>query len=277
MKHIYACLIMLTSLVCLSSFLNLNKNVLKAKEIEKDMVQINEVLYVDKYEVDNGSYKTFLSYLINAGEKALYNKCIPDSTQWSHTQHAQLKDFYHSHSSYNKYPIVTISFEAANEYCNWLTGQYNSDKSRKFRKVIFRLPTENEWTLAASGGNANKLYPWGNYYMRNRKGEFLCNFLRIGDQAIYFDAKTRTYKVAEDFIDNADRTVVLTEVSAFPPTSSGLYNVSGNAAEMVAEKGLAKGGSYKDPGYDVRISSKKYYNGPCTEVGFRVLMEVKEK
>jgi hypothetical protein len=45
----------------------------------------------------------------------------------------------------------------------------------------------------------------------------------------------------------------------------------GNVAEMVYERGVAYGGSYLDPGYDIRIDSEKPYDGPSPLVGFRVI------
>ena len=55
------------------------------------------------------------------------------------------------------------------------------------------------------------------------------------------------------------------------PNDFGLYNVCGNVAEMVAERGIAYGGSYLDPGYDIRIDSEKRYDGPSPLIGFRVI------
>ena len=40
---------------------------------------------------------------------------------------------------------------------------------------------------------------------------------------------------------------------------------------MVAEHGIAYGGSYLDPGYDIRIDSEKRYDGPSPLIGFRVI------
>jgi hypothetical protein len=45
----------------------------------------------------------------------------------------------------------------------------------------------------------------------------------------------------------------------------------GNVAEMVAERGVAFGGSFLDPGYDIRIDSETSYNAPSPKVGFRVI------
>ena len=53
--------------------------------------------------------------------------------------------------------------------------------------------------------------------------------------------------------------------------------MSGNAAEMVVENGIAKGGSFNDIGDEVKIGSIKRYNQPSPEIGFRPLMEILEK
>ena len=55
------------------------------------------------------------------------------------------------------------------------------------------------------------------------------------------------------------------------PNNYGLYNMSGNVAEMVYERGIAYGGSYLDPGYDIRIDSEKPYDAPSPLIGFRVI------
>ncbi|MEI8201577.1 MAG: hypothetical protein WCH34_01100 [Bacteroidota bacterium] len=52
-------------------------------------------------------------------------------------------------------------------------------------------------------------------------------------------------------------------------STSGIYNMCGNVAEMVAEKGIAVGGSWKDTGYDVRIESTINYSEPSPSIGFR--------
>ena len=60
------------------------------------------------------------------------------------------------------------------------------------------------------------------------------------------------------------------------PNEFGLYNVCGNVAEMVDERGIAYGGSFLDPGYDIRIDSETHYDAPSPKVGFRVIA-VKKK
>jgi hypothetical protein len=48
--------------------------------------------------------------------------------------------------------------------------------------------------------------------------------------------------------------------------------MSGNVAEMVSERGMAVGGSYRDNGYNVRIQSQKKFEKLTADIGFRVLM-----
>ncbi len=69
---------------------------------------------------------------------------------------------------------------------------------------------------------------------------------------------------------------ILSPINAFYPNSFGLYNMCGNVAEMIEETGVAKGGSFQDPAYQVRISSEKSYSKPQADIGFRVVMKVLE-
>jgi len=49
-------------------------------------------------------------------------------------------------------PVVNVSWHDATAYCEWLT---------KTSGRPYRLPTEEEWELAARGGLQKKTYPWG--------------------------------------------------------------------------------------------------------------------
>ena len=277
MKRIQNLALGAVALISFSAYILKTDHPIAGVNLKKDFVRLNERLFVGKFEVSNGNYKKFMTYLQSTHQDNLYAKCLWDTAKWGVTENNQeLKNSYHSRKAFDNYPVVTVSFEAANEYCKWLTALYNTAADRQFKKVVFRLPTEEEWIEVASGGNKSKIYPWDNFYLMNNKGEYLCNFLHLGDQSIYFDSKTKSYKVADAFIGFTARALVFNSVDALPPSPGGLFNMSGNAAEMVLEKGLAKGGSYNDPGYDVRISSKKFYDGPSTEIGFRVVMEVVE-
>lgn len=268
----FACIVFI-----ISSFNYKTGSTIKARQLQENFVQVSGNLLLGKYEVSNGEYKKFISYLSETNQYELLKKCLCDSSKWltePATAQVPFSVYYHSHSSYDRYPVVAVSYFAATQYCNWLTSNYNKDPERKFKKVLFRLPTEAEWVAAANGGNKNKMYPWDKFYLRDKEGRFLCNYRIIGDQSISFDSKSKTYRVVDGMLS---RPLMPAEVNAYNPNPLGLYNLSGNAAEMVAEEGLAKGGSFNDPGYDVTIGSRKQYNAPSIEVGFRVAMEIVER
>src|SRR5688572_9826437 len=262
-------------IVTLTSF-NRQGSLPNARSIQQTMTRVNDSLYVCRYEVSNSEYRNFLESL-KEREAVLAEKYRIDSTRWGNDAMAR---YYHSHPAYKNYPVVTISYEAASAYCNWLSDQYNSDPKRKFNKVKFFLPSEEIWMAVANGGNKNKMYPWSSFYLRNKNGQFLCNFRHLGDQSITYDETTKQYKVVPEIQDAAGSLsdkFYTSSVNSFEAVAPyGIHNMSGNVAEMVSERGIAKGGSYNSPGYDVRIQSKISYSGASPEVGFRVFMKIEQ-
>ena len=89
-------------------------------------------------------------------------------------------------------------------------------KTKKATESDFRLPTEAEWEYAASGGRTQSMFPWGNYYLRNKKGCLLANF------------KPGRGNYPEDggfYTVRAD---------AYWPNDFGLYNMAGNVSEWTS-------------------------------------------
>lgn len=86
-------------------------------------------------------------------------------------------------SGYSKHPVVGVTWYGATAYAKWI-GK--------------RLPTEAEWEVGASSGDASNFYPTGEEIEKN--------------QANYFSADT-------------------TAVMSYQPNSLGIYDMAGNVYE----------------------------------------------
>lgn len=169
-------------------------------------------------------------------------------------------------------PIQNISYEAAVAYCDWLTQVYNQSdyKKKRFKKVKFRLPTADEWEFAARGGHKEAPFPWGGFYSMNAKKCYLANFY-VTEEAPCDECEHGGVKAGNDggfFPIN---------VNAYFSNDYGLYNTAGNVAEMIAEEGVAMGGSWADIPNECQVTSKQKFAEASPKVGFRVFMEVIEE
>ena len=211
-------------------------------------------------EVTNASYNLFLDDLKAQGRMADYEKAQIDTTR------AILVTHYGTHPAfppYPPYPVSCISHEGAMLFCRWLTEKMGGDEWE------YTLPTTDQWKHAAHGGLIYNTYPIGGPYLTNRNGEPLYNFLRLGDESITKQDGKYIVVINKDpfpLIDNLPN-----PAKSLHPNNYGLYNMCGNVAEMVYERGVAFGGSFLDPGYDIRIDSEKHYDAPSPLIGFRVI------
>jgi len=260
---------------------------LNVKDIDKSLAMVHDSLYASKYELTNILYRTFEQDLKSTHQTELLKIATPDTNVWRAKleYNEPLVRYYYRHPNYNDYPVVGVSWEAANLFCKWLTEKYNSYAKRKYKKVLFRLPTEKEWEMAAYGGKQYVPYAWGGPYLRNSKGQFLCNFRRVGDEKISYDTINKQYLVdfktspygSNSATEINDASSITESVKSFYPNNFGLHNVCGNVAEMIREKGIAKGGSWESTGGDVQVKSRAHYSKPSRDIGFRFFMVVIEK
>ena len=274
MKHIlFFCLIVFSTSFTITGKINFG-----VSHINKNFVKIKNELYISKYETTNQEYRNFLSNLLSNNESQLYKSSLPDTLCWRNetTYNEPFVQYYFRSPNFDNYPVVAITFESANEYCSWLTKQYNEDPKRKFKEVVFRLPTNDEWIFAANKGDTGKTYTWGTGYIQNSRKKDLCNYRRIEYK---YDSLTKEYQPIERTAleKSLDKRRIAASVDSYFPNSFGLYNMCGNVAEMISERGIAKGGSYNDPAYFVRIASEKKYSKPTADIGFRIAMKIIEK
>ena len=241
--------------------------------VNQRFVKIENNLYVDKYEISVKDYKLFL--FDKKQKSADYSNIIYDSTKWTSgiVNYPALQDTYFNHNAYINHPIVSISYNAAIEFCDWLSVKYNSNTARKYKKVVFRLPTEQEFIKAAASSFDTKkiFYPWGSNNLIDSKNQKLCNFWRLNQDEIDYNGKTFNY---DNIINDFDNEIEI--VNSYSPNKYGVFNIVGNASEMIQEKNIAMGGDYLSTGYNVKVISKKEFKGNDVSVGFRVYMEIIE-
>lgn len=246
--------------------------------------------YMDETEVSNQSYREFTHWTsrVYPGDTQRLKSITPDSTVWRSelAYNEPYVNNYYRHPAYSEYPVVGVTWEQAEAYCEWrtdrvneqilvekgilthdaaqggqntyttktyLSGLYDGTAGKKpvengdgtARRVKwedgivlpnYRLPTEAEWEYAAYGliGNTDgelltdrKLYPWNGAYLRDDhkkdKGRMRANFVRgRGDMM----------GMAGALNDNAD---ISSPVFSYEPNDYGLYCMSGNVNEWVAD------------------------------------------
>lgn len=221
-------------------------------------------------------------------------KIYPDTLVWirdfSYSYNEPMSKRYFSHPSFGNYPVVGVSWKQASAFCEWRTQYLNGFLESKKRNAEsdFRLPTEAEWEYSARGGRSQAPYPWGGYYLRNKKGCLLANF------------KPGRGNYPEDggfYTVRAD---------AYWPNDFGLYNMAGNVAEWTSslyyegaynfqhdmnpdirwnakdsdpprmKRKVIRGGSWKDVGYFLQNAARsyEYQDTAKSYIGFRCVIDL---
>ncbi len=221
-------------------------------------------------------------------------KVYPDTLVWvrdfSYSYNEPMSKRYFSHPAFGNYPVVGVNWKQAMAFCEWRTTLLNSfrEKKKKNLESDFRLPTEAEWEYAARGGRSQAPYPWGGYYLRNKKGCLLANF------------KPGRGNYPEDggfYTVRAD---------GYWPNDFGLYNMAGNVAEWTSslyyegaynfqhdmnpdirwnakdsdpprmKRKVIRGGSWKDVGYFLQTGARQYeYQDTAKSyIGFRCVVDL---
>lgn len=89
-------------------------------------VSVNS-FYMDQYEISNRDWREYVYWmgLMYGGEVA--EKCRPDSTVWREelAYNEPYLNYYFTHTAYDMYPVVGISWEQAVDYCSWRSDRVN--------------------------------------------------------------------------------------------------------------------------------------------------------
>jgi formylglycine-generating enzyme required for sulfatase activity len=229
---------------------------------------------IQKTEVSNLEYRTFLNDLLIQGRKDDFLKAKPEHKNWSQISGLENKEFeetYFSHEAFNNYPVVNISREGAELYCKWLSQEVDKILDDKKKELFndMRLPMREEWVMAASIEGKKGPYCWEGEKTTNSSGCYLANYKPLeGSDSTSYKADGGFYTV---------------RVDSYFPNDFGLYNMNGNVAEMVYNDIKTKaagtaGGAWNSNDEEIKILGPDPYAGVTTAnpaIGFRVVMTVK--
>jgi formylglycine-generating enzyme required for sulfatase activity len=255
-------------------------------------------VFIDETEIANIHYLEYLFYIKRDSSLKFYQSQIPDSTSWLgfiatlDTVDAY-KAQYFNYPGYRYFPVVSISYEQAINYCKWRTDAVNrnigsEDLKKKYPKLKeydywfeFRLPTKEEWEFAATGGLDLDKNPIGyeinlntgylSKYVKDKACQECLNRNKVTAEKL----RKADFNTLEDYYTSPLNTIscelIPSYMYEFKPNGLGLYNMIGNVAEMVAEKWVAKGGSFITPLTEISVKKDFNYNGPQHWLGFRCL------
>lgn len=254
-------------------------------------VGVNKLM--DEAEVSNISWREFLFYIRRDSSESYYRQMIPDEA-------AQPVDGYATNPFYYFFPVVGIRYEQVIAYCRWRTEIANRslESAKPFEgalpkqkiRVTYRLPTEKEWETYAACGLDMIKYPYGVKFsstrmkIRPKAASYLqfLNNLPQSKKQIKKDIRSFNRNKQEHvffYVKRNDVPYFLQSKSPFyifniPINNYGLYNIVGNVSEMVAEQGIAKGGSYLDALEACKLKNQFHYSKALPNLGFRTLCEV---
>lgn len=237
--------------------------------VRRQFADIADGLRLARHETTNAEYRQFLRSLLDEGRQDEYLRCLPDTQAWSMlgTQALPMVRYYFRHPAYDGYPVVGLTRESVDAYLRWLTATYRRNGGTKYADAEFCLPTREEWIRAAQGGDTSKTYPWGSGFIKNSRGEDLCNYRPA---ELTFDSLAGRWLEVPAKTEPVAR--FTSRVDGYFPNAWGLLNMSGNVAEMIDRPGVAMGGSFRDPAWQVRTNSTQEIGAPAPWQGFRVAL-----
>lgn len=251
--------------------------------ISKDTAYINDDGEIIRQTISRsltGDYDFLNTYIVNI---------YPDTTAWvndfDNAYNEPYVRLYFSHGGYNDYPVVGVSWEQANAFCNWRTEYLRRSLGREGVYVEpYRLPTEAEWEYAARAGVNENMYPWeGDLTMSEDRGCFYANFKPNEGNYV------------------KDGHIITSRVGTYSPNDFGLYDMAGNVSEWTStaftesvgrlksdlnpeyrydaaqedpykmKRKIVRGGSWKDVAHNIRSDLRmwEYQNEQRSYIGFR--------
>ena len=213
------------------------------------------------------------TYIVN-----IYPDVYSWITDFANAKSEQYMQHYFTAKAYDNFPVVGVSWEAADGYCAWRAAKYKAENPNYDLEGFegYRLPTEAEWEYAARNGRSELDYPWYSDRTHTTDGRAHANF-----------------RASQDLKD------LMSPVATFLPNRFGLFDMAGNAAEWtstnftesvdrmtdeanpdfsyravladpsILKRKIVKGGSWKDATVKAGDRSLEYQDKGRSFIGFR--------
>ncbi len=212
-------------------------------QIPPGTVQISDSFYVDKNEVTNVDWQEYMYWMKQVyGETSKeYQSCIPDASVWYNETLSNVQKKYFEKPMFAYYPVVGVSYEQAQKYCQWRSDRVNEMlwvkeigkrkkhiKNKDFPKVFeYRLPSKKEWLKISQAPNLKDISKSTNHLT------FPVNYSK----------------------------------------KDGIFGLNTNVSEMISDKGVAMGGNWKTSDNYNEVK----YSRPSNTIGFRCVCDKKVK
>jgi formylglycine-generating enzyme required for sulfatase activity len=153
-----------------------------------------------KYDVTRGEWRAFAT----ATHRPTVNGCQWSGPTREHEAAANWRKLDFAQT--DRHPVVCVTWKDAVDYTRWLS-------TRTHRH--YRLLSEAEWEYAARAGTATA-FPWTS-------------------GASHEYANHGTPKCCGGLVEGRDKWLFTSPAGAFPPNGFGLYDMSGNVLQFVAD------------------------------------------
>ncbi|MDZ4200389.1 MAG: SUMF1/EgtB/PvdO family nonheme iron enzyme [Kiritimatiellia bacterium] len=169
--------------------------------------------WVGKYEITNEEFREF-----HSEHRSHWPPRAEDAVEYCN------HDFLRRHSLDGAdHPVVMVGFDDAEDYAEWLTNR-EREAGRLPSGYVYRLPTLDEWRLAARCG-MDRRYPWGDEWPPSY-GNFADDSWRQMEPPIL------------PFISGySDGHIATCPVQAAGENDWGLFGIGGNTTEMATTHG----------------------------------------
>ena len=250
------------------------------------MLQLQDSLYLDITEVPVVAYREYYHAM---GLRAEVKPRFP----------FDYDSLYFSNPAMQFHPMVSVTKEQADGYCRWrgavvnqqialrrLRGEPEWEQDGEPLQVFMRLPTEEEFLVAASGGLDTTQYRFG-YATLLQDVEFTSQDIEYLQERFWFRRSTAqieaelerfvaggnkmpVFNVRWPYAPSSLRLPIPTYVYSFRPNPLGFYHLVGNVSEWIGDRSYVMGGNFRQSINDfVLQEGEEMATENSTDVGFR--------